>query len=138
MKIIEPLNDTLKECNKVLPGGVIDIFVFPTFSRFVKEEMFGVSGFTPWKDTVSISVHVDVLSYGRPLIETLSHEIVVEMIAENRGLDIEDVRAVSDGKILLGDKALEYGLIDRIGGLHDALEDMGRGIEDACELYYFY
>ena len=67
-----------------------------------------------------------------------SHEIVVEMIAENRGLDIEDVRAISDGKILLGDKALEYGLIDRIGGLHDALHDIDRDIDDACELYYFY
>ncbi len=67
-----------------------------------------------------------------------SHEVIVEMIAENRGLDIEDVRAVSDGKILLGDKALEHGLIDRIGGLHDALDDMGRGIDDACELFHFY
>ena len=67
-----------------------------------------------------------------------SHEIVVEMIAENRGLDVEDVRAVSDGKIILGDKALEYGLIDGIGGLHDTLEDISKSIDDACELYYFY
>ncbi|MGM0482568.1 MAG: S49 family peptidase [Patescibacteria group bacterium] len=67
-----------------------------------------------------------------------THEIMVKMVAENRGLDIEDVRTVSDGKMILGDDAMEQGLIDKIGGLHDALGDMDKSIEDACELYYIY
>ncbi|MGM0482898.1 MAG: S49 family peptidase [Patescibacteria group bacterium] len=65
-----------------------------------------------------------------------SHEIMVEIVADNRRLDIERVRSVSDGKTILGGDVLEEGLIDRVGGLSEALEDMDKGMKDACELYY--
>ena len=96
-KIVGSLKDTLKECFKVLPGGVLDIYIFPTFSRFVKGKMFGVSGYTPWRDTVLISVHVDVLSYGRPLMETLAHEF-------NHAVFLRDKKceSVLDGLIFEG------------------------------------
>lgn len=66
------------------------------------------------------------------------HEIMVEMVADNRGLEIEDVKLIADGKIILGDHALEYGLIDKIGGLYEALEDIDKDMNDACELYTAY
>lgn len=43
----------------------------------------------------------------------------VEQIAENRQLSIEKVKSFSDGSNVLGDKALELGLIDYIGNLSD-------------------
>lgn len=47
------------------------------------------------------------------------HENFVKDVAENRGLDIEKVRALADGSSMLGEMALENGLIDRIGDLYD-------------------
>ena len=66
-----------------------------------------------------------------------SHDIMVDIVAENRGLDTEAVETISDGKIMLGVAALDHGLIDRIGGLYDALDDIDRSFNDACELYYY-
>lgn len=43
----------------------------------------------------------------------------IEQIAENRHLSIEKVKSFSDGSNVLGDKALELGLIDYIGNLSD-------------------
>ena len=43
----------------------------------------------------------------------------MEQIAEYRHLDIEQVKKFSDGSNVLGDKALELGLIDGIGNLSD-------------------
>ena len=50
----------------------------------------------------------------------------VQVVAEERNLDPATVRQLADGRILSGRQALEYGLIDRIGNLHDALAAAGR------------
>lgn len=44
------------------------------------------------------------------------HDIFVEDVALNRNLPIENVKAISDGSSMLGEDALEQGLIDQIGG----------------------
>ena len=53
------------------------------------------------------------------------HENFIEAVAENRGLDIGKVRALADGSSMLGQMALDNGLIDRIGGFYEALEYLG-------------
>ena len=50
------------------------------------------------------------------------HENFIQAVAENRGLAIEKVRALADGSSMLGQMALENGLIDRIGDLYAARE----------------
>src|SRR5690606_19713676 len=50
----------------------------------------------------------------------------VQVVADERDLDPDAVRQLADGRILSGRQALEYGLIDRIGNLHDALAAAGR------------
>ena len=49
----------------------------------------------------------------------IAHENFVKAVAENRGLDIEKVRAMADGSTMPGEMALENGLIDHIGGLYE-------------------
>ena len=44
------------------------------------------------------------------------NEHFIKQVAENRKLPIEKVRALADGSSLLGEAALQAGLIDRIGG----------------------
>jgi len=48
------------------------------------------------------------------------HENFVKVVADYRNLDIEKVREIADGSTVLGQTALELGLIDKIGGYYDA------------------
>ncbi len=46
-------------------------------------------------------------------------------VAENRGLDLEYVRNISDGRIYLGSEAYEVKLVDELGGKDYAIELAG-------------
>ena len=50
------------------------------------------------------------------------YEYFIEAVAEKRDLDIDKVRALSDGATMMGVTALENGLIDKIGGVYEAEE----------------
>ena len=50
------------------------------------------------------------------------HDQFISDIAAGRGLDVEDVRGVADGRILTGRQAKELGLIDELGNLYDAID----------------
>ncbi len=52
------------------------------------------------------------------------HEMFIEVVATNRNLDKESVRAIADGRTFLASSALEYGLIDAIGYFDDAKKAM--------------
>lgn len=49
----------------------------------------------------------------------------VEAVTQERDLSPNAVRYISDGRVISGRQALEHGLIDRIGNLHDALAAAG-------------
>ena len=74
VKIIGTVTKAIKKCSDVLPGGITSIFVFPTFSQFVKEEMSGTTGYTPWPDTILIFINPASLQYDKALGETVGHE----------------------------------------------------------------
>ena len=50
------------------------------------------------------------------------HENFIKDVAENRNLDIEKVRKLADGSSMLGQMALENGLINKIGGIYEVEE----------------
>jgi len=43
-------------------------------------------------------------------------------VAENRNLDIDKVRQLADGSTMLGQMALDNGLIDKIGSFQEVKE----------------
>lgn len=43
-------------------------------------------------------------------------------VAQGRGLDVEKVRPVADGRVLTGEEAKERGLVDQLGNFYDAVE----------------
>lgn len=61
------------------------------------------------------------------------HRQFIEAVAEGRGLPVEDVAAIADGRIFTGRQALELGLVDQLGGLDCAIrlagEETGLGPE---------
>lgn len=48
-----------------------------------------------------------------------THDLFVESVAENRGLELEKVKEIADGWAYNGPDSLEFGLIDNIGGLDE-------------------
>jgi protease IV len=50
----------------------------------------------------------------------------VEAISESRNLEISQVEEIADGSIFTGNQALELGLVDKLGGLEDAIELAGK------------
>lgn len=60
----------------------------------------------------------------REIFQTIAegaYERFLGQVAEARGLQLEEVREVAEGRVWLGADALELGLVDRLGGLDDAL-----------------
>ena len=55
--ILQIINDGVKKCNKVLPSESKNILVFPCFNSFVINNMSGVTGFTPCKNTFHLFIH---------------------------------------------------------------------------------
>lgn len=50
------------------------------------------------------------------------YELFLTKVAEGRKMTVEEVDDVAQGRIWTGNKALELGLVDRIGGLNDAIQ----------------
>jgi protease-4 len=62
----------------------------------------------------------------------------IEQVAQSRGMSIEDVRAAARGRVWSGEAAKERNLVDRLGGLKDAVRrvaEMAR-IEDDYQVMY--
>jgi protease IV len=65
-----------------------------------------------------------------------THAQFVRAVAEGRGLPVEQVRRIADGRIFSGEQALALKLVDRLGTLQDAIEEAARlgGIKGEPEL----
>lgn len=50
------------------------------------------------------------------------YKTFLSRVAQGRGMTLEQVDSVGQGRVWLGSKALELGLVDRIGGLDTAIE----------------
>ena len=93
--------------------------------------------------TVPSNKHSDMLSAMRPLtaeeIEYSQKDIeyiydqFVGIVAEGRKMDAAAVDALGQGRVWTGNDALTNGLVDRIGGLADALEYAS--VEAGCPEY---
>lgn len=77
----------------------------------------------PYKDILS---NIKYLSEDeKQLLQSMiddTYNQFINTVAENRNLDIEYVKSFADGRIFTGRQAKEYGLIDEIGSLADAVD----------------
>jgi len=66
------------------------------------------------------------------------HSQFVAAISESRQMELETVKSLADGRLLLGEEAQSLGLVDRLGNFDDATEWAGRlaGVEGKVQLVY--
>lgn len=64
------------------------------------------------------------------------HEQFIKAVSEGRKLKTEEVRKFADGRIFTGEQAVEYGLVDELGTLEDAVRTAAKmvGIKDEPEV----
>lgn len=55
------------------------------------------------------------------------HEQFIAAVANGRGLEVEEVRPNADGRVFTGKQAKDMKLVDELGGLEDAVAELGRG-----------
>lgn len=66
------------------------------------------------------------------------HRQFISDVAEGRGLAIDKVEKVADGRIFTGEAAVNMGLVDRLGNMDDAVQWAGRlaGVEGEVKAVY--
>ena len=50
------------------------------------------------------------------------HRVFIKLVAERRGLNLNETKELSDGRVFSGGQALFHGLVDAIGGEDEALQ----------------
>ena len=58
-----------------------------------------------------------------------TYRLFLERVASGRGLSVEQVDAVAQGRVWTGAQAYEVGLVDRIGGLHAAVDEVRAALD---------
>jgi len=126
--------DTIVANPGTLTGSIGVIFEWPILSELMRK--LGVK-----LEVIKSGDMKDVGSIGRPITrrerEMLQSVVddtynqFVEVVSRERGLPIEDVIELADGRIFTGNQARDLGLVDVIGNFEDAIQiaaEMG-GIE---------
>ena len=55
-----------------------------------------------------------------------THNQFIRAVASGRKLPEDDVRRIADGRVLSGEQALAFKLVDRLGTFQDAIEEAGK------------
>ena len=76
-ELLRTIEGALCLCHKNVSTLPTNIFLFPTFSTFVKDKMGGVSGYTPYKNTLLLYVSPqETKRWKEALTETICHEFM--------------------------------------------------------------
>jgi protease IV len=118
--------------NTTLTGSIGVYGIYPDLSPLAKWAGINYDGVSMTKAgeiyDVRRGMNDEINKQFREGIENFYKDFVAK-VANNRGMDFSDVLKVAGGRIWRGDKALEIGLIDKIGSLDDAINSMAKKLE---------
>jgi protease-4 len=108
-----------------LTGSIGVFLLLPNFGPLL-ENRIGITS-----DTVKTAALADFPSLNRPVSEAQrailqravddTYDAFKRCVSEGRGLSMEDVEAVAQGRVWTGSQALDRGLVDSLGNLQDAI-----------------
>jgi len=105
--------------------GSIGIFgVIPDFSSLDKKIGLTFDGVKTNKMSDAISVNRPFRPEERELMQNYvnkGYELFVKRCADGRGKTPEEIKAIAEGRVWTGEDALRLGLVDKIGGLDEAI-----------------
>jgi len=106
--------------------GSIGIFGFiPTFEKTLDKVGVHTDGIS----TTKIGTGMDPMQPINPIIaralqSNIEHgyQRFIKLVSESRGMTLEEVDEIAQGRVWAGEKALEIGLIDNLGNMEDAVK----------------
>ena len=118
--------------NTTLTGSVGVYGVYPDLSPLAKWAGINYDGISMTKAgeiyDVRRGMNEEINKQFREGIENFYKDFVTK-VANNREMDFSEVLKVAGGRIWRGDKALELGLVDKLGSLDDAINSMVTKLE---------
>ena len=118
--------------NTTLTGSIGVYGVYPDLSPLAKWAGINYDGVSMTKAgeiyDVRRGMNEEVDKQFREGIENFYKDFVTK-VANNREMDFSEVLKVAGGRIWRGDKALELGLVDKLGSLDDAINSMVTKLE---------
>lgn len=106
-----------------LTGSIGVILMMPNFSSAIDKTGFSMNVIKSGRFKDSGSPFREFQPEDRQLLQSLvdqTYEQFVSVIAEARDLELDKVREFADGRIILGEQAVAWGLADEIGGVQRA------------------
>ena len=107
-----------------ITGSIGVIGMFPTFQRTLEKIGINTDGIGTTALAGALRPDRALDGKAREVLEITvdsTYRDFVAGIAEQRGMEREEVARVAEGRVWTGRDALEFGLIDRFGGLDDAI-----------------
>jgi protease-4 len=106
--------------------GSIGIFgIIPNIKGLNEKLGFTYDGVKTNKMSDAISVNRPFTPEERDLMQNYvnrGYELFVKRCADGRKMKIEQIKAIAEGRVWTGEDALKIGLVDKIGGLKDAIK----------------
>ncbi len=138
---VTTLSDEIWAKNETLTGSIGVYATLPTFENlydWVGIQVDGVSSTKAAEWDPRLPMPESVTNGIQSSVDDI-YEKFVNKVSENRSMKYEEVHAVAKGRIWSGEKAIKLGLIDKIGGLEDALNSASKlaNIEDYIVVRYF-
>ena len=140
---VTTLSDEIWAKNETLTGSIGVYATLPTFENLYDWAGIQVDGISSTKAgewDPRLSMPDNVTNAIQASVDD-TYDNFVDKVSENRGMRYEEVHAIAKGRIWSGDKALQLGLVDKIGNLDDAISAASSlaNIEDfkviSCLLY---
>lgn len=119
--------DQIYASNETLTGSIGVIMQSINYSQLAED--FGVEfeTYTSGDMKEMLSGHQDPseeeTEYVQGMVDTMFQNFV-DVVSEGRDMSEDEVRDIADGRIYLGQDAVENGLVDQIGYIEDATEDL--------------
>lgn len=121
--------DTIVSAPNCLTGSIGVFMMFPNMTELMNDKL-GINfdevkthpmavGISPFKDLNDMEK--TILQNGTEDV----YETFLKRVADGRGMTRDEVHAVAQGRVWTGEKALELGLVDIIGGIDDAVRVAG-------------
>ena len=118
--------------NTTLTGSIGVYGVYPDLSPLAKWAGINYDGVSMTKAgeiyDLRKGMNEEINKQFREGIENFYKDFVTK-VANNREMDFSEVLKVAGGRIWRGDKALELGLVDKLGSLNDAINSMVTKLE---------
>lgn len=115
--------------------------------KFVMREFYEKLGFS--MDYIKFGEHADAFSSWRPFTEEERrkfkeeidwfYKVFLERVAESRKFSVDSVHKIAQGRVWSGADAKDIGIVDKVGGLLDAIELAKReaGIEEDVDIVLY-